>query len=106
MTPAAAKASYARQIARHGESMTLTRAAVSETVRGRILRTKFDAITDTVQQIAPQAIILADDLTTLVPQKGDVLTVGADGFMVDDVDGLTRRVSGETIAYTLTLIGA
>jgi len=105
VTPAAAKAMYARQMAAHGEAMTLTQGAASNTIRGRIIRQKFDAITDTVQQTTPRAVILADGMT-ITPQKGDVLMVGEAGYMVDDVDDVTARIAGVVIAYGLTLAGS
>lgn len=117
MTPDQAKAMYARQMDAHGETLTLSRAATTASVRGRIMMAvpgqateKYTAqITDTIGQRRPTAVILHDDLVSsgfpVPPLKGDRLSRGAKAFMVQEVDDMTRRIAGETIAYQLILAG-
>ena len=107
MTPAAARAMYARQIDQHGEAMTLSRGATTQAVVGRIIhqvRVSED-LTDTVSQRNLAAVILAEDLDDLTPLRGDRLTIGTKTFVVETVDDYTRRIAGELIAYELALAG-
>ena len=121
MTPAQAKAMYARQIGANGETLSLIRlapaGATTVSVRGRIMMMfpgqasdRFvSAITDTVSQRRPTAIILHDDLVTggfpVPPVKGDVVARGSKKFKVTEADDMTRRLAGETVAYQLVLAG-
>jgi hypothetical protein len=117
MTPAAARAMYARQIAAHGETLTLARGVTTASVRGRIMMAvpgqateRFTAqITDTVGQRRPTAVLLAETLDAagfpVPPARGDTLARGSKKFVVTEVDDMTRRIAGEAVAYQLILAG-
>jgi hypothetical protein len=109
MTPAQARNMYRRQIAAHGETITLRRGATTAIALGRIVQPKPDELIDTLDQTQKVAIVLAEDLEAagfpLPPQKGDVLTASDSDWFVEFVNNVTRKVGSTVIAYDLTVVG-
>lgn len=113
MTPDAAKASYARQLA-NADTVVLSRFGVDGTfgpIRARVTNFLPDDVVFDVQQGDRKVILLADDVAGSgfpLPFLPEVDRVDWNGSLlaVKAVDDATRRVGGVTIAYELQVAGA
>ncbi|HVI28852.1 hypothetical protein [Hansschlegelia sp.] len=124
MTPAQARAMYRRQISAHGELVALRREALDPApeasgLRARVTGFSPEELASGIDQGARKVILLAEDLEAAIaagnwPEpaagfpailKDDTLVVRGAPVNVERVDDSTRRVSGELIAYELTVIG-
>lgn len=116
MTPAHARAMYARQIAAHGENVTFRRTvanapAIEKTVRVRVTGYS-DAELVAGVSIGDRKIILtaeeAEKTGLPVPlRKGtDAFIVRSTKLTVEAVDDSTRRINGVLIAYEIRASGA
>lgn len=115
MTPAQAKASHRRQIAAHGETVTLRRVnaapapATEVTALARIVGFTPQELVNGISQKNRKVILLADDIGAFpVPFKtngSDRVVVRGVPWNIVAVDDSTRRVAGELIAYELTVLG-
>ncbi|TDR90297.1 hypothetical protein [Enterovirga rhinocerotis] len=116
MTPAAARAMYARQIAAHGENVTFRRvvpnaAPIERTVRIRLVSYGEAELVGGVNLSDRKAIVMRDSLHAsgfpLPFRRGsDKVIIGNTTLTVNEVDDTKRRVAGELIAYELLLGGA
>lgn len=104
MTPERARAMYAREMAKHGEPVTITRGSQSTTGIGRIVTESSGTLTDSVQQKRLQAVVLADGLG-FEPAEADAVTMAGRAFRIADGGSFIRRVAGVTVAYDLILAG-
>jgi hypothetical protein len=114
MTPAAAMASYRRQMV-NGETVTLRRlsgaGAGDYAVRARVREFRPDDVTGAIQQGSRKAIVLAEDVAAsgfplpFLPKQDRVVWNGK-VLVIHAVDDATRRVQGVLIAYELDLAGA
>lgn len=113
MTPAAALASYRRQLAAHGEAITVRRvnarpaADTDATVVGRVLdqARPRDLVNETT--ISDRVILLlAEDLEAasfpLPVKKGDKVLLRGKTLTISSVDDDKRRIAGVLIAYEVT----
>ncbi|MGE0290268.1 MAG: hypothetical protein AB7P16_28635 [Bradyrhizobium sp.] len=115
MSPEAARGMYRRQIARHGETVTLRRINSSPTaptnrdVRARVLGYTPDELVGEVQQGDRKIIVLAEDMGSFpVPfreRSTDRVIVRGAELAIQAVDDSTRRVAGELIAYEIRARG-
>ena len=103
MTPAQAKDMYARQMADHGETVTITGSGTSNAVPGRRAKiSKDDPLTDSVDQTAMVYVVLADTMT-FTPEQGDRLSASDGAFTIAAVSA--RRIGTTLIAYDLAVAG-
>jgi hypothetical protein len=115
MTPAAAKAAYARQFLAHGETVVLRRLSGANAgdyvVTARIMNFEPSDLAGSIQQGKRKAIVLADEVAAsgfpapFLP-KQDRLIWNGKTLVIHAVDDATRRVAGVAVAYELELAGA
>lgn len=106
MTPADAKAMYRRQIAAHGETITLRRTGQSDqSVRARVTGYEPEELVGGIQQGDRKVIVLAEDVTGFTPRKGDLVILRGAPLSIQAVDDSTRRVAGTLVAYELVARG-
>lgn len=115
MTPTQARAALARQLAVHGETVTLRRAsgtgAGDYDVAARIVMADPSDVVGAVQQLKRKAIVSAEDVETsgfptpFLP-KQDRLVWNSKTLVITAIDDATRRIGGELIGYEMELSGA
>lgn len=112
MTPTAAKASYRRQIAMHGETLTLQRNGtppITQAVRARVTGYQPDELIGQIQQGDVRIIVLAEDIGSFpVPireRSTDSVVINGRFLTVQAVDERTRKVGGVLIAYEIRARG-
>lgn len=115
MTPAAAKAAYARQFLAHGETVVLRRLfgpnAGDYVVAARIMNFEPSDLDGSIQQGRRKAIILADEVAAsgfplpILP-KQDRLVWAGKTLVITSIDDATRRIAGVAMAYELEIAGA
>lgn len=107
----AARESYRRLIAAHGEMAKISRDGSEYPVAAWVTRNSPTDVVGTVSQGKRVAIILAEDLEKhglLLPllPKQDRLIWGTRTSVIESVDDASRRIQGVVVAYVLTLSGA
>lgn len=117
MTPEAAAAMYRRQIGRHGQIVTLERAAdpgddvpiASVNVRARLFDFAPSGIESGLQQDDRRVVFLAEDIEDfplpIREREDDYIVIGDARFAIEAVDDRTRSVGGVLIAYDLRVRG-
>lgn len=108
MTPAAARASYRRQLIKQGEPILLRRGTVSATALGKVNGYAPDELVGGVNQGDQKVILLAEDLERenfpLPPTSGDEVEVLGRTLYVM-FEPTQRRIGTTTIAYDLVVRG-
>lgn len=112
MTPDAAKAMYRRQLAAHGEPITLRRPVQNGApidaagLRARVVSFQSAESPEQVRQGVRKVILLAEDLEATSwpgpPRAKDQVILRGKTMRIVSVDDDTRRVAGVLIAYELT----
>lgn len=113
MTPADARAMYARLVAATGETVILRRInpaapPTDVTVRARVTGYSPDELVGAIQQGDRKIIVLAEDIGGFpvpIREKFDKVVVRGDEIAIEAVDDSTRRIGGELIAYELRAHG-
>lgn len=108
MTPAAARASYRRQLRQHGEPIVIRRDGVSATALGKVNGYSPDELVGGVNQGDQKVILLAEDLELegfpVPPASGDEVDhLGRTLYVM--FEPTQRRVGTTTIAYDLVVRG-
>ena len=115
MTPDLARSALRRQLAAHGEPVTITRGFGGEApitvtgIRIRIMNYTVDHLTGGVHQGERKAIVLAEDIAATVlgaPVINDRIGWNGKNLVVKSVDDATRRVAGVVVGYELKVAGA
>lgn len=115
MTPETARAALRRQLAAHGEPVTITRGFGGESpttvagIRVRIMDHTSDHLAGGVHQGERKAIVSAEDIAATVlgaPLINDRIGWNGKNLVVKAVDEATRRVAGTVIGYELKVAGA
>lgn len=105
MTPAAAKASYARLIKAHGERITLQRGDdIHPGLWARVAGAKPEELVGDMDQAERKIILLAEGVP-IEPKKSDILIVRGKPLSIETIDDSTRRVAGVLIAYEIMASG-
>jgi len=117
VTPAAARSALRRQIAQHGEAVTVRRYAGTGEARssadyattGRVTGYLPDQLVGNLKQGDRKVILAYDDLAataiTLPLLLTDKLVLRGKEFVIKSLDDNTRRLAGELIAYEVGIAG-
>lgn len=114
MTPAQAIASYRRQLAAHGESVTLRRINATppnteQPLTARVVAYRPEELTGAIQQGDLRVVFLAEDIGSfplpLRERSSDKLVIDGIETTIQAVDTMTRRIAGTTVAYELRVRG-
>jgi hypothetical protein len=104
MTAAAARASYARGLARAGEQVTLQKGDDEHVCLARVTGYDPEELVGDIEQGDRRIILLADALP-FEPAEDDRILVRGTPLNIEDVDDSTRRINGELIAYEIRARG-
>lgn len=101
---------YRRQIDRHGETITIRRGEDGPacSVRARVTGYAPEHFDGGMTLGHRMVVVLAEDIPPgwpVPPRKHDVVIWAGRELIVIEVDGATRRIAGETIAYELQCSG-
>lgn len=112
MTPARARATWRRQITKHGETVVLRRVVdtgpnIEKTVRAKVAGYEPDELGGNIQQGDRKIIVLEEDVAAQgfpVPFKEnsvDKVVVRGKTTTIQAVDDNTIRVAGQLIGYVI-----
>lgn len=124
MTPDEARLDYRREMAEHGETVSIRREADDPTpealnLRARVTGFSPEEIAAGIDQGARKIILLAEDVEREIAAnrwpppaagfaailKDDTLMLRGAPLNVERVDDSTRRVAGVLVAYEITALG-
>lgn len=110
MTPAAARAMYRREIAKHGETLSIVRNASTWSVKARAINDTTRETSGAKHQHLRRFVIVAADLiasgfTAPFQERVDRIVFAGATLVITEVDSTTRRVGGELIAYEIEAAG-